>query len=315
MAGLYPDVPGRRFAYDTDGTLVRYKNPDGTFREINNAALMNDESATASITTDLVEMWRPGSNGANIQATGPNSLGFATFVFPQLRSIAGYYAMYWSQSVANTGQFRALQWSADTTDGSDGVWTEIAANFTGDFINSGGVPSGNPVPFYRQRITPLNLTNVKGIRFGMARDNTTFDSRDAHGFAVLHLYGEILSPTGGLMFWSPTLDQRLLGAALDFGDLAQGTMGVKTFRVKNTHPTLTANSVLVRAAANNLSNALMANGSTFSLDGTTYTANVTVPAIAPGAISPLIYMRRIVGATEAPTARTARVTATAASFS
>lgn len=314
MVGVLADVPGIRFAYDTDGTLIRYKNPDTTFKEITNASIINDESATANTTTDLIEFWRAGQNGQNIQTVGPNSLGFATFIFPQLRNLAGYYAMFWSQSVSNTGQFRALQWSANTTDGSDGTWTEIASAFSGDFLNSSSIPSGTVIPNYRTRITPLSLTGVKGLRFGMSRDNTNFDTRDAHGFAAFHLYGSIPGSTGGVRMWHPTLDQEVSGAHFDFGDIPQGSITTKQFRVKNSHATLAATNTVIAVAANNLSDALMAQGMSLSLDNTTFGSTVTIASIASGAISPIIYVRRTVGPSEPSTARSARITAIPGSF-
>lgn len=312
MAGSLPDVPGRRFAYDLDGTLIRAKNPDLTFRELTNPQYANDEA--------FGDWMIVASQNQLSQRT--TATIWATFVFPQLRNIAGYYAIGATHSITNTGNKRGLEWSANTTDGSDGTWTQVEATWTGVFNNFNnlaaggetGITTGQVLPLYRTTITPLTLTGVKGVRFGFGRDATNGGDRDMVGFQTLHIYGEITGDTGGLRFWHPTIDQEVPVAQLDFGDNPQGTVITRQMRIKNTHATQTANSVLVSAAASGTSNTLLAAGLSFSSDNVTYTATLNVGNIISGAISPLVYVRRVVGAGEPPLTRSARLQAVAGSW-
>lgn len=315
MAGLYTDVPGTRFAYDTDGTLVKVLAPDDAYVTPLNVAGGNTETA-------LDEMGVAGAvhasgTGVNINSfTNTTSIIYLVFAFPQVRSLTGYYALTRGNGFTSHTPFkRHVQWSADTTDGSDGTWTVITDPWVGLYFNNTANASISVRPFYRSAITPLSLTGVKGIRFGFAWDVATGpNNNDFFSFSALHLYGTITGATGGLRFWHPTLDQEIGGAAFDFGDIPQGTQVIKQFRVKNTH-TLTANTTTIAAAANGTSDAGLASGLMFSADNATYASTATVATLAAGAISPVLYVRRTVGAAETPLLRSARVTATAGSFS
>jgi len=272
MAGFYPDVPGQRFALDVDGTV---------FKTLDKAKTILADAQTAStIISD--------TDADAYQVTTESELGrYFEVIFPELRDITGYFIAVDISS--GGGSTFDLDWSADTTDGMDGTWTNVTTSWTYATQIS---------PDYRTNIVSLPLTGVKALRFGCASGNTSNFSTQHFDIRVMHLYGSI---AGGenpdrLRFWHPTLDQEVAGSHFDFGDVPVGTQSVKQFRIKNNSSTLTANSVgLTKASA---SFTEVATGLTFSSDGSTYNTTLNIGNLAPGAISSILYLKRTVAAGE-----------------
>ena len=285
MAGTYPDVPGHRFMYDQDGSLLQ-------------ATSVNTTSVTPYTPVDATLINDEDSEGLQYgSATGH----YREFVvsFPEPRDISGSFIQ-----LNNSGGSGATSgwYSLDTTDGTDGSWTP----FTLEHI------SGSLLPAMRTSIQNLALTGVRGIRLRVNKTST-----GSAFVAVWHLYGSIsvLSNPERLEFWQPTADSMLDKAGLDFGDMPIGSVKTKTFRIKNLSTTKTANSTVV--SANNLAggdNTAMVTGMEFSLDGGSWSPSVTLPSLAPGAISAVVSARRTVGLAEAVTAHVARVTAVPTTF-
>lgn len=270
-------------AYDRDGSVSFRINASNVITQ--NAAgvvtWLNDESTVSPI----------GSADRQTMKDG--------VIFPQLRDIVGYFFHAQRETFITYGAagIGAVETSADTTNGLDGTWTSRSNPFT---INSSALS-----PAYRNAITVVSWAGVKAVRFttlGNSQEDWLIDS--------IHLYGDISAGSEGdsLQLWDPAVDQRIAAAALDFGDVPRSNVSQKQFRVKNRSATKTANSVVVGLEA--LTDATPSLGSQhqFSLDGSTWASTVTVTAIAPGAISPIIYVRRSTDPSAALSVWAARVT-------
>lgn len=296
MAGTLPDVPGRRFAYDADGTLVRVRHPDGTFYEVTPVQLlaMNNENSDK---TD----WLQGSRMGGQELSGVHYL---TFVFPELRDLTGYFAAWYRNNAGVTHLPAVMQYSVDTTDGSDGTWVNITSPWS-------GIETSNVKGFYRNSIVAASdVLGVRGLRLGASKNGASASGGDIFGFWGLHLYGRY-GATDGLRFWDPAIDAEMLGTQLEFPDRPQGSVTDRPFRLRNTSA-LTASAIQLSAIAQGGSDAGLANGLTFSIDGgTTYSASPTLASLAAGATSPVLYARRTVGAGEIAAQRSARVRAIA----
>lgn len=290
MAGSYPDVPGRRFAYHLDGTYMVRKHAAGHTTDVSSsmAALNNHDQAT------YLRL-----DNENSTASGR----YLAYVFPELRNIDGYFIRF---STSGGGNFtiQDVEISSDTSDGVGGTWTSVSPTWTAQSAMS---------PNWRQNITSLSATNVKAIRFRFTWTTTSNSWNNYEVFFYdIHFYGSVVTGQNPnrLRAWHPTLDEEVSGPYFDFGDVAQGTQQTKQFRLKNNSATLTAQDV-------SLSQDDIPGGGmslTFSLDGTTFTTPLTIGNLAPGATSGVLYVRRSVGAAEPVQLRASVVKAIAASW-
>lgn len=281
MAGLYADVPGHRFAYDTDGSVSLMSSNGSPYTAID-ASVLNDEA------TDALTVFSYREQGNKTIAFG----------FPEPRDLAGFFV--WA-TVTGISTYR-YSTSTDTTDGSNGTWS-TEASFS---------PQTAVYPQSRNAITTAAAAGITGIRFRFA----TGGDYQQLSLGAIHLYG-LTAPnlsTDRLEFWDPTLDQQIDKAAFDFGDIAQGEVATKQFRIKNLSATKTADTVTISANNSAGGETLLASGLTFSSDGTSFAASLNIASIAPGATTPVLYVRRTVGATDPASIRFARVVASPGSF-
>lgn len=281
MAGFYPDVPGHRFAYDMDGTILRTTLNDGGPTNIDGYMTdLNNEDYSTNWSTD---------------ETGTRRLAF---VFPELRNLDGYFVC-WTRE--NYWTLDELEYSTDTTDGHDGSWS-IAED---PWNRKGAVD-----PYYRDSINTLNLTGIKGIRFVL--HNSSYTRKQY--FRAVHLYGSI--PSGEnpdrLRFWHPSNDQEIDPAHFDWGDIPQGASQTRQFRIKNNSTSMTANNISLATGA--LTHA-MDDGLQFSADDTTYSSTLNIGDLAAEAVSGVVYVKRNVSASATARLQAARIKASAESFS
>lgn len=280
MAGTFPDVPGHRFMYDQDGTIV-----------------LSSPSTASSPLTVIDPLILNDEDDSDQIVIGGGSGGWKefTWAFPEPRSITGFFAKY-SASLSGT-----LSYSTDTTDGTDGTWQSYGS------VSAGMATSYNP--YYRTSIIPLSISDVRGVRIRF-----TQTSNQTYYIQSVHLYGTIptAESTDRLEFWQPSANSVLDKAGLDFGDVPLGSVTTKQFRVKNLSSSLTATSVVV--SANNLAggtqNDAMVSALEFSTDGSTWGPSATIDEIAPEAISSVVSVRRTVGLAEDISPRFARIMAT-----
>lgn len=262
MAGFYPDVPGNRFAYDIDGTIVGYiqnlNSPSFIEANLSQRQTLNNESS------DTVTM------------TNATVLYCAVFLFPELRDIDGIYV-----AATETGN-RYMQWSNDTTNGIDGTWSNFASNWT--FANT----TDNTPEFSRELIMPVSLSGVRGLRVVKTSTNVNSSRR----FAAVHIYGSI-SQSDRLKIWSQDSDEPIDPAYFDMGDIPRGGSSVKGFRIKNVSDTLTATSIDVSAEALTDGGAqTTVQAISFSDDdGESYGSAIQIGELEPGDISGVIYVK------------------------
>ncbi len=141
-SNYYPDVPGRRLAWDIDGSVMLTKS---------------DESSTIG-TAPQAQM-----TGANSESTlywdppswGLETWGWVVVVFPDYRDISGAFICSGNSSGYLNDQVGEVQVSADTTNGFDGTWNQIYAD----------MPNIHNASTWRYDIVPMTATDVLGIRY------------------------------------------------------------------------------------------------------------------------------------------------------
>lgn len=275
MAGVYPDVPGVRLPYDVDGTSVKiaptisHANPaiNGSWTVVAAGDLnaMNDGTYT---------------NAAANVAPGAYSGRMYAFTFPQPVSIVGYKFAGYRESNFSFINVSGFYLSTDTTDGSDGTWGSNQA------VNV----DWSPTLVTMRSFNTVTWNNIKGIRIWITID----DNSSIRTWAIRDLALYSTWTSAGLMGWHPTLNQQIGGADLDVGDVPLGTVHTKTFRIKNQNA-LQANTVLIASTRGVASTVA---GLEFSSDNTNWDTTLTLTSIAAGAISPVLYVRRTIGAGE-----------------
>lgn len=297
MAGVYADIPGTRFALDQDGTVVKWRN-------------FSTLSAWTDVTASVLETQKV-TTATYLEAAVANSAqwGQVVFAFPEARSISGiYHHLAFSHGTQNYDNV-AYEYSTDTTDGTDGSWSSFSATFSNLTLHD--APNEVSKPYYRSDIATLSLSNVTGIRVRWMYSG--WGGAGNHRMFVFHLYGT--RPTAGvdrLAFWHPSSDQIIDAAALDFGDIAQGTSVTRQFRIKNLSGSLTANDITVQVS--DLLPEYSGTGLQVSTDNVTYQNSVNIGNLAAGVISATLYVRRTVPGAESQTQRHARLLANAASW-
>jgi len=264
MAGLYADALGPQIMYDRDGSAP-FVIPNGS---------TTPASLTAAQAKDLLDI----SNTGYIETDLRGGMYFGV-IFPELRNLVGYFiANDVNTQSANPIGVANLSTSTNTTNGYDGTWTVAAAN-----------PSWNSSITGYRSATALTMSSIKAVRFYVYQAGGA-----AGGLANLYafmLYGTPVTPTERLRIWHPTLDQELGGAGFDYADASRTYTFDKTFRVKNTSASLTANSVLLSVEAlPSEASPTVVSQLTIS-QGSGYAATQTITSLAAGAISAVCTLR------------------------
>lgn len=263
MAGNYPDYPNNRLAYHLDGTQVHY-----TSLALGGVLYPHSGGTVAALNNE--------ANTVKLFDQDRNEVHRTYFLFPEPRDITHY--LYQTISVGDVVDVFQVWTSVDTTNGLDGTWVNTGAT---------GITTGGTSTTHRTGIVPITSagTGIKGLQFYL--DTDFYNAAD---MGNIHLFGRVSSANDRLDFWDPVLDQRIAPAALDWGNSPRSSSATKTFRVKNQSATLTANSVVI-SAEDSLPSGAMAAGIDFSTGGG-YASTQNIGALAPGAISSVITMRR-----------------------
>src|SRR5689334_14374135 len=120
MAGSYPDVPGKRFRYEEDGTiwfgydpaLVHFDPQVATNKQLNDESVIGGDFYVSS-------PWIDPSNRHNISKFG--------LLFPEKRDLMGVFAGFIDAGTGHTLRIQNFAVSHDTTNGLDGTWTTVLA--------------------------------------------------------------------------------------------------------------------------------------------------------------------------------------------
>lgn len=261
MAGAYPDVPGFRFEYDRDGSiLVHHGSITFTAAEARQA---NDEAPTSVV------------------LNAGNNLALA---WPEVRTVTGMFLSY-QYGISQPGDNGAIQTSVDTTNGIDGTWVTKSEVLNLHVDNAGAtIPS-----LCRTDIAPFSYPGIRGIRILPLND------RGGMQLYCFHVYGQwpLTENPNRLVLCDGTGAVVTDGAYLDFGDSARGTIATKPFRIKNNSGSLTANSVTVSFEA--LYNGTPSNLTQFDFStdgGTTWVTSKMIGSLGPGSTTPSYTLRR-----------------------
>lgn len=254
MAGVYPNAPGHRFAYDVDGSTVQYRDAAGTLSVNLSQAQMQTLQNESGDYLDLIQF---------------DAAGYLCVLFPEARNVTGVYVS------DEYGLLEISQYSTDSTDGWGGTWTTFTSQ-----------DRTTVIPEYRTAINVVNLTNVTALKF---KFSAFVNSNYPFGLRTVHIYGDYAVGGDRLEFWHPTLDQKINIAHFDLGDVKRGATLLKEFRIKNISSTLTANSIGISAGALTVGTPSHATMHTFSTDNITYSASINIGNLAPGAISGVLY--------------------------
>lgn len=260
MAGFYPDVPAPRMAYDRDGSVLFHTDGSSYSTQLSSteAQRLNDEGGAV---TQLDVVW-------------------VGVIFPELRDLRGFAFQHGSASPDNV----QLQTSSNTTNGLDGTWV---SQFNTNVSNYSTTTM-------RTDIKSLLVNGVKGVR--------CFKNKGGDkGLYTLHLYGTITTGENldRLRIWHPTLDEPLDdntsadGAYFDWGDVTRNTTQDRTFRIKNNSATLTSNSIVLSPQALTDTTPTVVSQMTLS-DGGAFTGSLNIGNLSPGALSPVITLRRTI---------------------
>jgi hypothetical protein len=281
MAGLYTDAPGAQVMYDRDGSAVVYwggsPSPNPT------------ELAGASVTV------------LNSQAGTALTIGgqFATpsfaVIFPETMDIVGLWPNFGDRMNP-----AGVATSVDTTNGYDGTWVTQSNTVLGATFRAP---------------TVVSWSGVKAVRFQNYQNNGGSNTTIIYN---VHFYGQPTSaaltatPTR-LRVWHPTLNQVFPAAGFDYADASRTYTFDKTFRIKNTSATLTANSIVLSTGA--LTDTSPTVLSQLSLSqGSGFASTQTITSLAPGAISAVCTLRFIASSSATLSIWRQRLIATAGSW-
>lgn len=261
MAGTYRDYTSYRIAYHLDGTRVYYRSLTSPI-ELTPAqiTILNDED----------------TDGMNVSRT----TGYFQYLFTRPYDLTGYF-VGWYGNFSYTTPY--VEVSSDTTNISDGTWTNIGS--------AGCFNGGLSVHRARANIATISAENIIAARVRYSQSSYAARSMS---FYSINFYG---NPTNGvtgdkLWLWDSTIDQRISPSTLDFGNAPLSNITpVRTFRVKNSSTIKTAVAPVVAGVIPTDGSPSVASTMQFSLDNSNWDVSVTLPDMAPGAISQVVFLR------------------------
>jgi hypothetical protein len=272
MAGAFPDVPGVRFEYDRDGSVVTLTTGAGaTTASLAQMQEANDEDSVDAFTVDA-------------SATTPR----VTVAWPEVRDLTGLYLAMGSGGLNDDVPITV---STDTTNGLDGAWTALTT-----IPNNRAGPGGIGVNVSAHCRTNINAVSATGIR-GVAFTNTggPFAGSYTNTLRAFHIYGQtaLTQNPNRLVLCDGTGTVTTNGAYLDFGDSPRATQATIPFRIRNNSASLTANSVAVSFEC--LYNAAPSLFTQFDYSinaGASWITSHTIASLGPGAATPQYLLRR-----------------------
>lgn len=216
----YPALPGRRMAYDEDGTLItEYLVVANTVSPKGYGTILNDESTSGYL------------NYAN-ESLAANEVYHLGFWFPEARAVNYIFLAhlpYHSGTTTDPSTVASIDYTSTALSPTDAGWTNVSAAF----------PALSQVsPQYRQSANwfNVNIASCTAIRIIFAPGSSNFGTRGYYTYAV-HLYGDRVNTTARLDFRDPSTDTALGGDYFNWNDVPQGDNQTKTFRLKNLSTT------------------------------------------------------------------------------
>jgi len=277
MAGAFPDVPGFRFEYDRDGSVVI---GSGATLSTGQMQTINNEYA------DDVNM----------------GTGDVAFAWPEVRTVTGIFIK--AKHGVYYPDHADVYTSVDTTNGSDGTWVYTGKKQPENVYPSPGSADGL-IPTWCRTIVPFDteggicvwspaLTNIKGLKFSIVY-------RGGFQVQAFHIYGQIplTSNPSRLVLCDTSGTPTTNGAYFDFGNAARSTTDSIPFRIKNNSASSTAQSITVSMETlyGYAAGSFIADHD-FSFGGA-WVKSQNIGDLAPGAITPVYQFRRNTPATAA----------------
>lgn len=279
MAGNYMDAPASRLAYDRDGSI-------------------GVGITGAGVPTQLTLAQLQGFNSESETGTAPTtSAARVAIVFPIPMDAKAVFL-----SLASSTPLVSIETSKDTTTGVDGTWTtQIAAasqlrdvkpNYrTASAVHT--LPGGAP------------NQGIRGVRISAATSVLP-------NIRALHIYADP-SPSATpdrIAAWDPSANSPLAPTAFDWGNVPRSSSANRSFRIKNLSDNLTAEDIEVYVEALTPGVPSVAGMHTISDNGgATFLTSITIPSLAPGEISDVLILRRVVPANAQVSVWSARVAA------
>lgn len=281
MAGLYPDVPSRRMAWDDDGSLLGHRFADGSsaLTEMSDVdkGTINDESLT----------------GVTI---GGGSQGdvWMFVIFPELREFDGLHVQ--GHGANAIGQIAT---SGDSTNTWDGTFTQRSAGLD---------DSQYDLLAYREQITSFAVSNVRQVRI---QYDFTGSSKVIRR---IHVYGEISSgQTPDRLLFIDELTSLEFALPKDYAEIPRGSSEDFEWRIRNNSSTLTANTIQYTSESTYESSGSWYTHTEPGL--TTYAATQQITSLASSTTTGIITTRRITPAAEGLSLHAARTYLNTASWS
>ena len=221
MAGAYVDAPGRRMAWDDDGTQIYHRRIDlwDPF-DVGSAgarAIWNDEEN--GLTTEI-------NFGDN------NNKSYVVVTFPEKRDVDAFYVGSDEGSVG----VDPVWTTPDDNNAWNATWTEQIA----DHAWGGGV---GPTA-YRTAYTLTSYSAIRSIRW---RYEAPAGGGSSYLYAML-LYGTIASAeTPDRLLYVDNETGLVFDRNLDYGDLPRGSAIERDIVLRNNSATLDANTVQITA--------------------------------------------------------------------
>lgn len=294
MAGSYPDLPGRRLAWDADGTIVwRVSDTSaGTaWTNVNPNSIVVGVADMDQGNNETEDVWV-----SEFGQPGVHPYSNFCHIFPSPRDIDGWY---WGFDIEEAGAgIYAVQYSQDSTNGIDGTWVNLT--------NPAIPPSTwtNEV-YYRLGIETQSVSAARCLRWVMySESDLTGRTMYLH---MVHLYGAItpgyvpdqvlfVDASSGLEF----------ATDYDWGDVPRGTTLERTFKIKNNSSTKTANNTVVDVQSlSGSSNTWY----TLKLGAGSFQSSITITTLTAGSSSDTITLRLTVPSGGALSLGAARVRA------
>ena len=285
----YPAIISHRIPYDLDGTLVGYSGTGttnysvATFFNMGINSWLTEAQRVALNSLQTSTIWGVGSYNSNTPRTN------FWFFFPErilLKAVGFHLVQPTSYDKILVMHDIVVEGSNDTTNGVDGTWFSLS-------IPNAIANAIDQIPGERNtwRADILQVTMPIGfrcIRLSLSRKQNG-DSGSSVRIAIggVHLYGESTEKYAD--------DIRILDADMpddpefiavkDWGNIAEGFIGLASFKVKNQSPDKVASIV-------NLQLNDAEYGLSFSSEGP-WSTFLNISEVALGEKSQTIYMRNI----------------------
>lgn len=286
MAGSYSDVPGRRMAWDADGS-----------RAFLCFAVGGGPNAT-SLNFELNGTQKAAANSQDLTAAMPTQGGAGSqhelfVIFPELREIDGMYCRLGGSANGTVGMFAT---AANAATNPFTGWTQkVAAGSTPDLNDN-----DQAIDSYRTNIVSMAETTERGAAAVFVVGSTATAPRN------LHIYG-VMSPgqTPDKLLWIDDATGLEFTAPIDYGNVPRGGSEDRALRLRNDSATLQANTIQYTAQNLGVDSATQGGGGadwfTSTLPGgSTFSATQSVGSLAAATTSGIITVRRITAATEFP---------------